>query len=561
MKRRTNLFYNDNSIDTNFLTFSNFTEHLTGVFLATNYKMWPCRFLCFNIPKLNKEWAEEEYSNELNIIYDRILNEYCENKEIEDKDSLDINVISSLQKQAETELNKRLKTYDEEEYENEVDDVYDRLVDEYLEMVNSEIEDNEDEEEHKRVEYRDLDDEILDEIENRAREEVDYYVNNHITIRTSRQEFTEDYLVGYYENKLAFCRDEIVNGKYQISDSSEKPKQVDEIIPYLGWLVDTIIKYDKNSTLTFQSTITEQNFNGTFTDIICTISSEKQFGKVYDIKNINETERITGIEVRKDSIISKYLYGWGNTTIDGSYEYVGPPSYSKVKPVFDGSVSDQSFIYNIPANHILPLNEELQSDTVSFNIVVPLYAITNMDFNTNNTEVKEVLADIDTSITESDSHANNVPYGIWFAGEEITLSKDTGSNYAPSWSLLIGTQFKPFPTSKYVSQDLDETQKNKIESEAFVTFAEILSKQTNIYEKLNNLYIEQKEKIDNALEEIDDKLKQINMIYDNLNTILGIDRIIKIKEELEEYLRMLKEGDELTVKPKWTYDENIYMKS
>ena len=37
MKRRTNLFYNSGE-DSKFLTFSNYTECLTGAFLSTNTK-------------------------------------------------------------------------------------------------------------------------------------------------------------------------------------------------------------------------------------------------------------------------------------------------------------------------------------------------------------------------------------------------------------------------------------------------------------------------------------------------------------------------------------------
>ena len=52
MQRKTNLFYTK-SQDSNFLTFSNFTEALTGNFLSTDWKVYPSRFLCLYIPKLD----------------------------------------------------------------------------------------------------------------------------------------------------------------------------------------------------------------------------------------------------------------------------------------------------------------------------------------------------------------------------------------------------------------------------------------------------------------------------------------------------------------------------
>ena len=51
MKRSTNLFYTVGS-DTNFITFSNYGESLTGNFLSVNTKLFPNNFLCLNIPKL-----------------------------------------------------------------------------------------------------------------------------------------------------------------------------------------------------------------------------------------------------------------------------------------------------------------------------------------------------------------------------------------------------------------------------------------------------------------------------------------------------------------------------
>ena len=52
MKRKTNLFYNTGQ-DSKFVTFSNYTEALTGNFLSTNTKLFPSVFLCLDIPSLN----------------------------------------------------------------------------------------------------------------------------------------------------------------------------------------------------------------------------------------------------------------------------------------------------------------------------------------------------------------------------------------------------------------------------------------------------------------------------------------------------------------------------
>ena len=44
MKRKTNLFYVDGP-DSKFITFSNYTEALTGNFLSTDTKLFPDKFL------------------------------------------------------------------------------------------------------------------------------------------------------------------------------------------------------------------------------------------------------------------------------------------------------------------------------------------------------------------------------------------------------------------------------------------------------------------------------------------------------------------------------------
>lgn len=69
MKRKTNLFNlsNENSL---FLTFSNYTEYLTGNFLSTNTKMYPSSFLCLNL----------ELDNDSRIEFKKYLMQYYENK-------------------------------------------------------------------------------------------------------------------------------------------------------------------------------------------------------------------------------------------------------------------------------------------------------------------------------------------------------------------------------------------------------------------------------------------------------------------------------------------------
>ena len=68
MKRKTNLFYTSGT-DSNFITFSNYTEAMTGNFLATNVKLFPSKFLCLYIPKLNIE-NRQDFIKQLAAYYE-----------------------------------------------------------------------------------------------------------------------------------------------------------------------------------------------------------------------------------------------------------------------------------------------------------------------------------------------------------------------------------------------------------------------------------------------------------------------------------------------------------
>lgn len=376
MKRKTNLFYYDNN-DSNFLTFSNYTEHLTGNFLATDYKLFPSRFLCLYIPRLESEGKEE---------------------------------------------------------------------------------------------------------------------------------FITKYLTGYYENKLAFLRDNI-----NIPDTK---------LLYLNYLLEAILKFDSSTDLSnvYFSEIVEQNYNGTFTDIICTINSIsdkiasiEQSGIIY--KKINYEHSLT------------YLYGWYNKTIEGVEEYNGPKNlYETTSPIFDeidiktDTLKDYQYHIDSSINKIKFIYTDKSS--IKFNILIPLYDINNMNTVTNKVTL-DFLNEIDLSVPEINDCVTNVPYGIWFAPKTIELEMDNTTNYSPSWSLLIGTQFKPFPASNHLQQDIS----NQETSKAFQTFSQLLSLQNNISNEIL--------KFNSQLSDITNRL---NKIENNINMICDVTEVNKLKEELQSVI-------------------------
>ena len=212
MKRKTNLFYNSGP-DSKFLTFSNYTEALTGNFLSTNTKLFPSTFLCLNIPSLNKE---------------------------------------------------------------------------------------------------------------------------------NKQAFINDSLIKYYENKLANLRDRV---------------NEDEVFP-LSYLIETIMKFDPNTSISYIGNITEQDYLGSYTDTICIIDTQYLQSATITRTDSEETD-IRGAD--------STLYGWYDT-LDDNNVYTGPSVYANLTPVFDTELQEYQLTpkYNIEYNTL----ETLPSNIV-FNVVVP----------------------------------------------------------------------------------------------------------------------------------------------------------------------------------------------
>lgn len=79
MKRKTNLFYTTGE-SSKYLTFSNYTESLTGNFLSVDTKLFPSRFLCLNIKGLTGEskqylikYLVSYYENKMAILRDECI--------------------------------------------------------------------------------------------------------------------------------------------------------------------------------------------------------------------------------------------------------------------------------------------------------------------------------------------------------------------------------------------------------------------------------------------------------------------------------------------------------
>ena len=421
MQRKTNLFYTQNQ-DSNFLTFSNFTEALTGNFLSTDWKVYPSRFLCLYIPTL-------------------------------------------VDKQA-------------------------------------------------------------------------------------KQDFIKNYLVAYYENKLAFLRDYYTK---QLNNSNNvKEFDIEGDINALAWLFETINKYCEDNSaeyeINFIGEVTEFDYKGTYTDSICIIDASEGYKegtnqlKTYNI-NVDSKVNILYSDDNENVLDKSILYNWTASELANT-------DYENLNVKLDNNDDNTYSIYS---------EYELTTDVTNrtnlrFNVIISLFDITNIYATSNFNSVEEsfskeenleyknyvynestnTLEKISIDYSSKELRSINNPMGIWFSDEVIELKRDKESKYAPSWSITISSQFKPFPYSgQYLNNDITSIDNQQ----AFQTYAQILARQSTLNYELSNISsrltkLEQTvsrlnnlstQSINEKLLEYDTVIKELKSwinIYNNLDTIV-----------------------------------------
>lgn len=357
-------------------------------------------------------------------------------------------------------------------------------------------------------------------------------------------------IVGKYENKLAFLRDTFTK------DSNISAE--DNIYP-LEYLINTLKDFDNEFSINYVGQVTEQDYNGTFCDTMCIISTEDNGGKA--IPNpVDGAKKTVDYNNSYD-----YLYGWSSyDATNNSYIYNGPSIYEHVKPLFD-KLSDNndnnknnennsynnSYIYVSSYGHDkLTFRPDAKAKSIEFNCIIPLFDIVNVDPKSNESNITESsdteLSDTESSDTEPSKLPNilevdltsstcNVPMGIWFSQgfNKITLQRDETSGFWPSWSLVLSSQFKPFPKSPHLQSD---TQ-NISSTDAFGTFAQILVEQARLTDEHTDIAVNV-QALSNRISNVESKINNIstNMSLDALqNKIDQIDtKLASLTESLEK---------------------------
>ena len=387
MKRKTNLFYVDGP-DSKFITFSNYTEALTGNFLSTDTKLFPDKFLCLKLKNLNASTKPK---------FIKYLAAYYENK------------LAALR-----------------DYSIEKD-------------VNQEVE-------------------ILP-------------------------------LAYLLEAILNVCN---LNEGFKLDTAKMKSFQkVSE--------ADYINANNLGTLITYIGNITEQDYNGTYTDTICCVNANEYYeGDIKFVQDIQIGKNNNGCSVDPANV----LYGWeGEQMFE---EYIDSETGEHISPIYDDNENSYNYDSYLDNIEFIKLSDNANVDsfkTIEFNVVIPLFTITNMNYNTNSNILDDEINDTnnkciklisDTTDNKNLKSRRDVPLGMWFYADEvdkdtfIELKRDGQLKSYPSWSLLIASQFKPFPyTLKYQKEN---DAKNTVMN-SFNTFAETLSKVNDVLDKFNEMNI------------------------------------------------------------------------
>lgn len=307
MKRKTNLFYKSASQDSSFLTFSNYTESLTANLMSTDNKIYPSTFLCISMPKLNsRDFAIESYNKWKTTILDTKNVSYTlktnvfENYVIQDSTNINKIYVDSLgteykagisikESQMEFLMNTTLSKTTLITYRN---DTKHTKISEKSNNVNSPYSITI---EKVLLDYKD------DPAFMTKEDELSTFIWN-------KQQLINK-LVTYYENKLASLRDFCV----------DKDMNQESVLLPLNYLLETLQSFDSSIKINYVGDITEQDWNGTFSDTICVVDTRsfKSGTIVSDNNYAMSLAPVDGDDTKENPLNNydseRYLHGWYTT--------------------------------------------------------------------------------------------------------------------------------------------------------------------------------------------------------------------------------------------------------
>ena len=217
--------------------------------------------------------------------------------------------------------------------------------------------------------------------------------------------------------------------------------------------------------------------------------------------------------------------------------------------IFDDNSNQYKYLSKIKSFEFKDINNDTTDDSdttdmIEFNMIIPLFDLQYIDEISNS-------GDLSSEIILDGEH--NIPLGIYFCDEPVKLKKD--ENYSANWSLMISMQFSAFPYSFDIVKKFNDSDVIK---DAYLTFAQILSKQANtldLINKYNEMIASLKIKI-NALESTISNLATTSTIDELTTSMNNLNKTVDSKiSEFDNRLNELKEFIDAT-RLKWTIKNN-----
>lgn len=546
MKRKTNLFYTTGP-DSKFITFSNYTESLTGNFLSTDTKIFPSRFIALYIKGLNK-------NTKASLI--KYLADYYESKLAVLRDHFDYNK-SDIEKRVPP-LNYLLEALLRIKEINENEVVYTHSI-----AANKNNDDNEtsNSNESNLISYSDV---------------IKFKYISDITEQDYNGTFT-DTICNIDLRKFAY-----ISSIELTDDFNDNVVQFDKPVTLYGWDSDVPEEYtyehtipdsiqgidlDRYMTTYLAENITSEDETGSTEETGSTTNNQRieyiidtTLDNVIDIHKKTITEDTTFADILatemetneyddKASAISALLHSTDSSLMKFQnelndllsneaydiiifYDYTEPDflyAYNGADVVtLDMSKNNE---YNIDPE-VLKLNISTSNDEeMEFNCIIPLYDIVDINYKSNFNTIERIISvngegeiDLTPSVTNK-MYCTNVPLGMWFYTDgdahkdgttsttSMKLYLDTESGFSQSWSLTIASQFKPFPYSNKMPSELT-TNSN---TNAYATFAQVLASQSAMIDNFN--------KLTRTIAYMNDHIRNMESQLANLGTSYNIDNI------------------------------------
>lgn len=531
MKRKTNLFYTTGP-DSKFITFSNYTESLTGNFLSTDTKIFPSRFIALYVKGLNKDTKAA-------LI--KYLADYYESKLAALRDHFDYNK-SDIEKSVPP-LNYLLEALlrIKEIKPNEVVATHSIANNSYVNFVDNETETSKLVSYSNVIKFKYISD-ITEQDYNGTFTDTICNIDLRKFAYISSIELTDDFdnnVVQFDKPNTLYGWDSNIPEEYANEKSIPDSIQGIDLDRYMKpYLDDTDaeekrIEYKINTDLSNVINIHDEMI--TEDKSLADIIDEYMASNEYD----DTASAISAILHSNDNNLMTFQNKLNNLLSNEDTEI----TYDKII-LYDSETPNIIYAYNgadvmtldMSKNNEYNINPEVvklnistsNDDEMEFNCIIPLYDIVDINYKSNFNTIERIISingegeiDLTPSVTNK-MYCANVPLGMWLytdgdVNEDDTTSMklylDTESGFSQSWSLTIASQFKPFPYSSKIPSELT-TNSN---TNAYATFAQVLASQSSMIDNFN--------KLTRTIANMNDHIRNMESQLANLGTSYNIDNI------------------------------------